>query len=187
MSYLQLAENETYYLAENDPKELYIFVPQGYRGAEKDLYIREDLLDDLSDDQYNLMMYELSSFQNTGLSASATRKARREERRAARKEKKAQRGAGARREARQKRIEARQAGRTQRGGIGGALDKIGGIVGGIFGTNAQDKSLDVSYQDGDFGVTYEDEPSFFERNKLPLLIGGAVIIGGVIYLTMRKK
>jgi LPXTG-motif cell wall-anchored protein len=42
-------------------------------------------------------------------------------------------------------------------------------------------SLDVSIDNAD------GEESFFQRNKIPLLIGGAVLVAGGIYLATRKK
>ena len=43
-----------------------------------------------------------------------------------------------------------------------------------------------------FGVNYDPsaaqaQPSFFQKNKIPLLIGGAVLAAGGIYLATRKK
>ena len=68
MGYLQLAEMDYSMLAEN-PKENYIFIPAGYAGASKDMHVREDYFDNLSDAEYMAMMQELAPFQNQGLSA----------------------------------------------------------------------------------------------------------------------
>jgi LPXTG-motif cell wall-anchored protein len=43
-----------------------------------------------------------------------------------------------------------------------------------------------------FGVNYDPaaaqgQPSFFQKNKIPLLIGGGVLVAGGIYLATRKK
>lgn len=175
MSYLQLAEDKSYYLAERNPKELYLFVPAGYRGSERDQYIREDLLDNLPEEVFNQMMNELEPYQNTGLSGKgADRRAARRQRRQDRKT--------ARRDAKQKRVE------TRSGAFKGFVDTVGGAVSNIFGGGAKsDPGLDMSYTDGQFQATYGEEPSFFEKNKFLILIGGAAIVGGVIYFTMKKK
>lgn len=193
MGYLQLAEDPFTSLADNVMmnRDKYIFIPAGYRGAEKDLYVREDFFDNMPESTYQQMMQELAAYQNTGLSGKADRKARRAERKDAKAAKKAGRGAGARREARQKRVDARMASKTARaearGGKGGAfLDKVGGIVGDLVGKGPIDvetDSLDIEY-DGQGGG---GEATFFDKYKVPLIIGGVALIGGGIYLATRKK
>lgn len=190
MGYLQLAEGDEFTsLAETviQNRDKYIFIPAGYRGASKDLYVREDFFDGMPEADFDLMMYELSNYQNTGLSAKADRKARRD----ARAAKKATKGGGARREARQKRVDARMKAKVDKAGAkgsgkGGAfLDKVGGIVGNIMGGKDQ---LEVTAGGGEFSVdTDAQEESWISRNKIPLAIGGIVLIGGGIYLATRKK
>lgn len=175
MGYLQLAENSDpnlVHLAEQtiENADKYIFIPQGYRGAQKDLYIREDLFDKLPDPVYNNLMNELEPFQNTGLSG------RGKDRRAAR------------REARQKRVETRAAARAQGGGF---LDKIGNIATNVIG-GLKGGSVQVETDQGQAGLNWgppppEEEPTFFEKYKWPIIIGGVAIVGGGIYLATRKK
>ena len=170
MGYLQLAENSDpnlVHLAEQtiENADKYIFIPQGYRGAHKDLYIREDLFDKLPDPVYNNLMDELEPFQNQGLSG------RGKDRRAAR------------REARQKRVETRAAARAQGGGI---LDKIGNIATNVIG-GLKGGQLDVQAGGGELAIDYGTEPTFFEKYKWPIIIGGVAIVGGGIYLATRKK
>ena len=107
MSYLQLAEQDYSMLAAAN-YDKYVFIPQGFRGAAKDSYVREDLFDNMPDALYNQLMLELDQYNTVGLSDKASRKARREERKKAKATKKAGRGAAARREARQKRVEEQQ-------------------------------------------------------------------------------
>ena len=192
MGYLQLAEDPFTSLADNVMmnKDKYVFIPAGYRGSEKDLYVREDFFDDMPDSVYQQMMQELAAYQNTGLSGKADRKARRQERKDAKAAKKATKGGGARREARQKRLETKWAGKEKKASAKGSgkgaafLDKVGGIVGDIVGKGPVDietDSLDFQYDQGG------GEPSFFDKYKVPLIIGGVALIGGGIYLATRKK
>ena len=56
-----------------------------------------------------------------------------------------------------------------------------------FGLNIQGQ-----YNGQNFGLNYDPtkdqkQPSFFEKNKTPLLIGGAVLLAGGIYLATKKK
>jgi hypothetical protein len=190
MGYLQLAENDPNltHLAESVMmnKDKYLFIPAGFRGAESDLYVREDLLDNLPDPVYDNLMFELAPFQPAGLSS------RRDDRRARRAERKKTKGGAARREARQKRIETRANARAQGGGF---LNKVTDIAANIFGqktepVEADPRNLDIQAGPGGVNVQYgppQDEPSFLEKYKVPLIIGGVVLIGGGIYLATRKK
>lgn len=172
MGYLQLAEGYEN-LAESviANQDKYIFIPMGYRGAQKDLYVREDFFDNLPDSDYQQMMFELSKYQNTGLSSNAS------ERRAARKAKKAQK-----KSTKAATKDEKKAKRAER--FGGILDKVGGIVGNIVGG----KSVDVTADQGGFSVDVnQEEESWLSRNKIPVAIGAVVLIGGGIYLATRKK
>jgi len=186
--YLQLAERDPYsYLAESG-KELYIFVPQGFKGAQSDMYIREDTLDNLSNADYQQLMFELEPYQNRGMSGKADRQQRRD----ARATKKASKGGGARREARQTRVATRQQAKVDKqtakgtGKGAGFLDKIIGGATSIFG---KEPALDVSYSgDGTaIDVSTGSEPSFMDKYKVPLIIGGVVLVAGGIYLATKKK
>ena len=175
MAYLQLAENHSLAQA---PMEMYIFIPAGFRGSEKDVYIREDVLDNLPEMEYRQIMAELAPYQPAGLSASD----KKAERKAARAAKKEGKGGAARREAKQKRVETRAAARGEKGGLfGKALDAATNIFG--------KKDLDVSVQGGDLDVSYQDpnEQSFFSKYKIPLMITGVAVIAGGIYLATKKK
>lgn len=187
MAYLQLAENDYNMLAAAN-YDKYVFIPEGFRGAAKDSYIREDLFDDLPDSMYNQLMTELDQFNQVGLSSKADRKARREEGKKMKATKKAGRGAVARREARQKRIETRAAAREKTGGFAGILGKVGDIAGNIMGTRSAD--LSVTGGAGDFSASFDgggDEMTFFEQYKTPLIIGGVAIGGLVLYSVLKKK
>ena len=176
MAYLQLAEN---YLAAS-PMEMYIFIPAGFRGSEKDVYVREDIFDNLPENEYRQIMQELAPYQPAGLSAKDPgKKAARKAERAAKKEGK---GGAARREAKQLRVETRAKARGEGGGLfGKAIDAATNIFG--------KKDLDVSVDGGSVDVSYDkpEEESFFAKNKIPLLIGGAAVVAGAIYLATKKK
>lgn len=174
MGYLQLAEaNEFTSLAETviQNRDKYVFIPAGYRGAQKDLYVREDFFDNMPDADYQQMMFELQEYQNTGLSSKAS------DRRAARKSKKAEKKA-----TKAATKDEKKAKRAER--FGGILDKVGGIVGGIVGGG---KSVEVDAGPGEFSVNVDQEESWLSRNKIPVAIGAVALIGGGIYLATRKK
>jgi hypothetical protein len=188
--YLQLADNDPYQHLAAAPNELYIFVPAGYKGAEKDLYIREDLLDNLPDANFQQIMFDLEPYQAQGMSAKADRQQRREERKA----RKATKGGAARRDAKLQRVQARQQGKAARaaagGGFGGVLDKIGGVVSNIVGGGAPStRELDINAGQGGVSIDYQggDEPTFFEQYKTPLIIGGVVLAAGAAYFLINKN
>lgn len=173
--YLQLAESPYNKLAEMTSQDLskYVFIPEGYKGATKDLYIREDLLDSLPDFVYDQMMIELRPYQNTGLSGIFDKaKARRE----------------ARRSAKQKRIEARQAGKAGRAEKRSALlTNITDKVAGIFGGSKAPAGLDVSVGPGGVNVDLDSEPTFWDQYKVPIIVGGVAIGGLIAYKALTKK
>jgi hypothetical protein len=187
--YLQLAESPYNRLAQNAPNELYIFVPQGFKGSTKDMYIREDKFDDLPESEYRQLMMQLAPYQGQGMSELSDRASRKAERKARREKK----GGAARREARQKRVETRAASRAAGGGV---LDKVIGAATTIFGKGEAEggapteKDFTFSGKPGEYEFQYNDadgEESFFQKNKIPLLIGGAVLVAGGIYLATKKK
>ena len=190
MAYLQLAED--LYLSE-DASEMYVFIPAGYRGAPKDMYVREDYFDGMSDYEFSQIMDELEPYQPM-LSARADRKAKKAQRRADRKAKReAKRStskAAQRQAAKLERIKARQAGKTERaamgGGFGGALDKIGGIASNILGGGAgADQGIDAGIDGSiDFSAGDMQAP---KKNWIPWAVGGAVVVGGLIFVLTRKK
>jgi len=190
MPYLQLAED--FYLSE-DPSEMYVFIPAGYRGAPKDMYVREDYFDGMSEYEFSQIMDELEPYQPM-LSAKGDRKAikaqRRSERKAKREDKRSTSKGAQRQASKLARIQARQAGKTERaamgGGFGGALDKIGGITSKIFGGGAgADQAFDAGIEGTiDFSAGDGEAP---KKNWIPWAIGGAVVVGGLIFVLTRKK
>jgi hypothetical protein len=184
--YLQLAESPYNRLAQKAPNELYIFVPQGFKGSTKDMYIREDKFDDLPESEYRQLMMQLAPYQGQGMSELSDRASRKAERQA----RKAKKGGAARREARQKRVETRAASRAAGGGV---LDKVIGAATSIFGKGEAEpieKDFTITGTPGSLDVSIDNadgEESFFQKNKIPLLIGGAVLVAGGIYLATKKK
>lgn len=165
MSYLQLADDPYTRLAANDPKQLYVFVPAGFMGATQDTYIREDKFDNLPENQYQIIMQQLAPYQPAGLSDRASR-------RAARAEKKS-----TRRDAKQKRVETRSA------AISSALQKGGDLLKNIIG--GAGGSVDV--QSGALDISYDTQPTWFERNKTLVIVGGVAVLAGGVYLIAKKK
>jgi len=180
--YLQLADNYSYLAAA--PNELYIFIPEGYKGAEKDMYIREDALDNLPEMEFRQLMFDLEPYQTRQMSGKAERAQRREDRKA----KKATKGGAARRDARLERVKARKAGG---GGFSGVLDKVGGIVSNVFGGGAAtERDFDITVGPDGTNVNYkpnDGEESFFKRNQTAIIIGGVVVAGAVAYFTLKPK
>jgi hypothetical protein len=184
MGYLQLAENNYFMLAEN-PKENYIFIPAGYAGASKDMHVREDYFDNLSDAEYIAMMRELAPYQSQGLSVLPIA------------------AAGAIGNIARNLIARRQA--RVAAGTAKPLFKPGGLVSRIGaklkgqqsapGTDLMPVAMDPRTGGVQIGGTIDiggaeqiiPEETFFQKNKNLLLIGGAVAAAGIIFLVTRKK
>lgn len=189
MGYLQLAENPYNRLAEGIPaKDLFVFVPAGFRGSVKDMWIREDAFDGMNDVEYLELMRSLEPYQNAGLSYGFTQlsgKAERQARRDARKAKK-QSKADVKQAKREAKIERAKSGKT-------ALDSIIGgaqnIVGTIFGTNAGTDQTKLDVQGTVGGVEFDIEPeqSFFEKNKTLIIVGGIGLGGLALYMLTKKR
>lgn len=183
MGYLQLAESPYSRLAEGVPaKELFVFVPAGFRGAVKDMWIREDAFDGMTDSDYLELMRSLEPFQNAGLSYGFTQlsgKAERQARRDARKQKK-QTKQEVRQAKQQAKIERAKSGKTALDTIiGGAQNIVGTIFGG--GSQAGQEKLDVQGTVGGVEFDLGPEESFFQKYQTPLIIGGLALGGYALY------
>ena len=188
MGYLQLAESPYDRLAEGIPaKDLFVFVPAGFRGAVKDMWIREDAFDAMPEMEYLELMRSLEPYQNTGMSYGFTQlsgKAERQARRDARKQKKE--GKAAVKQAKQAaKIERAKSGKT-------ALDTIIGgaqnIVGTIFGGGAADKTkAEIEGNIGGYEFDLAPEESFFEKNKTLIILGGVAVGGLALYMLTKKR
>ena len=183
MAFLELAEDRFSMLAQ-DPKENYIFIPAGYAGASKDMHVREDFFDGLTDQQFIAMMQDLAPFQNTGLSALPIAIA-----------------AGAAAKKLIARRQARVAAGTAKPLIkpGGLISKIGAqIKGRISGMQPgeqdaviMERNLPISggVNVGGAQIDFETAPAqtFFQKYRMPLIIGGVIFLAGGVYLATRKK
>lgn len=182
MGYLQLAENPYSHLAESIPtdvRELYVFVPKGYKGSTRDQYIREDLFDKLPEPMYRGIMAELAPYQNTGLSGKAAdRKAARQAQKQANKD---------------KRMAARETRSERRASMfEGLTTKAGDLVKSLTGGDTATRGYDIGVTGGDgtgLNVDFSQtgDQSFFAKNKIPLIIGGVAAVGTIVYLATRKK
>jgi hypothetical protein len=159
---------------------MYVFIPQGYKGAQKDLYIREDLLDNVPEMVYQKMMFELEPYQNTGMSAKADRDARKQ----ARKDRKALRGET--RDARQQaRLERAKSGET---GLKTLISGAKDIVGGIFGTGGTTDTSGTDTRGFEGSIEFgTQEESALSKYKIPLIIGGVAVAGFLVYKMMKRK
>lgn len=204
MATLMLADNPYSHLA--DPSELYIFIPQGYRGSERNMRVREDMFDNLPEPIYQQMMMELAPYQSTGLSELADKAARQ-----ARKEKRKQKKAGKqdkkdmrakKRASRQSMVMAKNAskqaaferGETPMGQIFGGIKDItsnifGGNQGGGGAAAAADEMMYPTERDFsvDIDTGEDDQPTFWDQYKMPIIMGGVALAAGAVYLATRKK
>ena len=188
MAFVQLADN--YSMLAQNRSENYIFIPAGYAGATKDMNVREDYFDNLSDAEYMAMIQELAPFQNQGLSAVGI----------------AAVGAGAFNVAKNliDRRKARVAAGTAKPLFkpGGLISRIGDRIkakqagGGDLQTVTNQNNLPLDTRSGGVqiggtidigGADVPQEQTFFQKYKMPLLIGGGALLIGGIYLATRKK
>jgi len=178
MAFLQLADN--YSMLAQNRSENYIFIPAGYAGSPKDMSVREDYFDNLSDAEFMAMMTELAPFQNQGLSAVGIGAA----------------VAGGS-NALKKLIDRRKA--RVAAGTAKPLFKPGGLISKI-GQKIQGKELaPAPMETKSGGITFggnvdfgggsetETQPTFFQKYKMPILIGGGLLAIGGIFLATRKK
>jgi len=188
MAFLQLADN--YSMLAQNRSENYIFIPAGYAGSTKDMNVREDYFDNLNDAEYMAMINELAPFQSQGLSAVGI----------------AAVGAGAFNVAKNliNRRKARVAAGTAKPLFkpGGLISRIGDRIkakqagAGDLQTVTNQNNLPLDTRGGgvqiggtiDIGGNEQpQEPTFFQKYKMPILIGGGLIVAGTIFLATRKK
>jgi hypothetical protein len=188
MAFLQLADN--YSMLAQNRSENYIFIPTGYAGATKDMNVREDYFDNLSDAEYMAMINELAPFQSQGLSAVGI----------------AAVGSGAFNVAKNliNRRKARVAAGTAKPLFkpGGLISRIGDRIkakqagAGDLQTVTNQNNLPLDTRGGgvQIGGTIDiggdeqpQEQTFFQKYKMPLLIGGGALLIGGLYLATRKK
>ncbi len=184
MAFLELAEDRFSMLAQ-DPKENYIFIPAGYAGATKDMHVREDFFDGLTDQQFIAMMQDLAPYQSVGLSAVGAALAT---------------AGGIAKKLIDKR-KARVAAGTAKPLFkpGGLISKIGaklkgrasGMQPGEQEAVIMERNLPISggVNVGGTQIDFETAPekTFFQKYKTPLIIGGVVLLAGGVYLATRKK
>ncbi len=206
MGYLQLAEGNAghvkmthaAHLAQNNPQELYIFVPDDDSG-ETGTYVREDFFDVYSDDQYDAIMDLLLPYQEDGLGlrlfgigkrspGQQARYDRRQERKQLKLDKK------------RAKVELKQA--QARGEVPTGFEAIGGAISGIFGGGAEPEMFPAAPVQGGMptatprggrvprgqrGVSVEinGERKWYENPAV--IVGGLVVLGTGVYLLTRKK
>ena len=195
MPYLQLAEsgidyfqgiqNSTRTLAENNPEELYIWIPDDPTG-QTGKWVREDYFDGLTDAQWEAVMGELADFQPTQMNGIfdrireniAARRQRRDERRSQRQE------------SRMKRIEGREGGLFG-GKLKGFISSLipGGDQTGMMPATGFDTTGGMMTRDPNWNIEFGSQPSWFDRNKGWVLpVGGLAILGtGYLIYKQTKK
>lgn len=183
--YLELAEGE-------ETRNPYLFVPD-FEAGTGGIFIREDKFDSMPTDQYKKLLNLLGPFQpktpgglneDDYLSSRADRKARRDEKKDQKATNKANREQ--RKEDNNERKNQRQTARDERKAnrkpfdFKGAIDTVGGVVSKFTGKGGEEFTPEAG------GSSTPGESKPFYKNPA-VLIGGAVVIGGIAYLLTRKK
>jgi hypothetical protein len=199
MALLQLAENGMYlaeqngmYLAEENPVGgNYLFIPAGMFGMDQDTYVRSDFFDSLGDDEFNTVIQTLAPYQTQGLSVI---------------------GIAAAATALAPAIKKAVAQRAQKVASGTAtpIFKPGGKLSGLAGkikagveklkdvpadktksliekTTPVSGSVDIGGTSLDFSTGQPAPTNILTKYKTPLLIGGAVIGGLLLFKVLQKK
>jgi len=182
--YLELAEGE-------ETRNPYLFIPD-FEAGTGGIFIREDKFDSMPTDQYKKLLNLLGPFQpktpgglneDDFLSSRADRKARRDEKKDQKATNKANREQ--RKEDKNERKNQRQTARDERKAnrkpfdFKGAIDTVGGVVSKFTGKGGEDFEPSA-------GSSTPTESKPFYKNPA-VLIGGAVVVGGLAYLLTRKK
>lgn len=159
--------------------------------------VREDQLDGLHEDDFHQYLSEyvpeLSEFDYQQLSsrrkerkdakfeAKMAKKAAKTEKKQSKADLRRAKGEAKIAKGEAKKIKAEKGQKTTfQDVIGGITDVAGaatGVIGAIKGDGATDQT----------SVEPVKEPSFFEKNKMAILIGGGVLVIGAIVLAMKKK
>lgn len=169
----------------------YIFIPD-FTGTSKGYFIREDLLDDLTDDEFIRFMQQVEPYQPSekGLSGFFSnikdklkaRRERKEEKKEIRVEKKAAKVD--RKFARNELIRARATAKAEGRGddvFGSILDTVKNVASGIFGGGAETPGTQPAP-----AASFWDDTSFGISNK-NLVIGGVGILAAGIAFSQYKK
>jgi len=191
MAYLQLAENhvDNYnMLAEGSVMNNYLTIPPGFMGNEATKFVRLDYFDNLPDEEFNLTMSQLAPYQSPTLLS--------------------EKGDAL--------VKIASFGSSFIPGVGPLVSKAvssaGTMTTGLIAKKQERKKAkkgktgdlkksaidipnidaNVSVGDQDFSLTYEKPTTgatgnFFQKYKMPLIIGGIVLVGGYVLLQMRKK
>jgi hypothetical protein len=199
--FLQLAEGENNgnysALAETGGvMDAYVFIPSGFLPEfDKDTYVRADYFDKYDPVTAEALLNALMSQQTVGLSVigvAAVAGAGIKIAKAIIEKRKAAVAAGTAKP-------LFGAGGILKGKAGGLFDKLKGAV---TAPGMDTKSVNIPEQPiggsvqlpiGNFqagftpNATGELAPTFFQKYKTPLLIGGAVLVAGGIFLAVRKK
>ena len=167
----------------------YIFIPD-VTGQNQGYMVREDNLDDLSNAEWNQLMFEVAPYQpqvqqgmseNMFLADRAARKAKRAAKQAAKEEKKA-----AKTEIKKARAEKIRSGG---GGGSGILDGISGalgsVLGGVFGiTPAAGQTPGGAPADTE---SFWDKEIFGIPTKIAVPVGIAAAVGTGYYITRKRR
>jgi len=205
--YLQLAESDTYlvrsyrrkantvkkhrrhFLSEEGDNP-YIFLPD-FTGNSKGTYIREDLLDGLTNDEYTRLMQQLAPYQTQVQKNQLSEKrylsgrAERRQKRAARAEKKTMRVD--RKAARNELIRARAKAKAEgRGGdvLGSVLDTVQSVTGSIFGGGGGGDSSGGTAPEK---ISFWDDDTLGIDNKIFYPSLGILIVGGAYAMSRKRK
>jgi len=198
MALLQLAENGMYlaeqngmYLAEENPVGgNYLFIPAGLFGMDQDTYVRSDFFDSLGDDEFNTVIQTLAPYQTQGLSfvglTAATALAPAIKKAVENRTKKVAAGTAA--------PIFKPGGKLSglAGKIKAGVDKLKNVPADktkslIEKTTPVSGSVDIGGTSLDFSTGQPAKENIFTKYKTPILIGGAVIGGLLLFNVLKKK
>jgi len=193
--YGMLAENEMYLAETGTVSDNYLFIPAGLFGMDEDTYVRSDFFDSLSDQEFEAVISALAPYQPQGLSAVGAA--------VAGAVKIGSMAAPAIKNAIQNRQEKKAAGTVK------PIFKPGGVLSNLAGkvkagvsklknvpaekaleviekTKPVSGSVEIGGTTLDFSTGQPEAVPFFTKYKTPLLIGGAVIAGLLLFKTLKK-
>jgi hypothetical protein len=191
--YLELAEGET--LSGHRRKKPVRYLPHPHQPK---VMCREDHFDQMSESDFYSHLNEYAQELNEDdlqelaagrkerkaakFEAKMAKKAAKTDKKQSKADLRRAKGAAKETKAEAKRLKAESGEKTTFSDvIGGITDVAGaatGVIGAIKGTGGAEAEQAPAPM---------PTPSFFEKNKMPILIGGGILVAGLIFMSMRKK
>jgi hypothetical protein len=188
--YNMLAENGMYLAEENPVGGNYLFIPAGMFGMDSDTYVRSDFFDSLGDDEFNTVIQTLAPYQTQGLSVigltAATVLAPAIKKAVANRAKKVASGTA--------QPIFKPGGKLSglAGKIKAGVQKLKDVPADktkalIDNTTPISGSVDIGGTSVDFSTGQPAPTNMLTKYKTPLLIGGAILGGLILFKVLKKK